>query len=360
MTGEKTEEATPKKKKKAREDGQVARSAEFTGMAVMIVACAALIATGAAMGQRLIAFFFQAIEVATRPHLDSAAVGPFLLETLLLLGLMMGPLLGATVVIAALVAYLQVGPLLSIKPLIPDLTRLNIANGFKELVAPAKLVELAKNSAKLTIMGVVGALVLRQALPAMAATPRAHLIDAVVALARVALTLSLFLIAGLVLFGIIDLIWQRYRHAKKLRMSKDEIKREYKQSEGDPMLKQKRKQIHREMLQDSGGVGQVRDADAVVVNPTHVAVALRYRAQEMSAPTIVACGRGPIARTIKQHARRHQIPIVHNVDLARALVDCGLESQIPPEFFDPVAEILHHVYQLADDPSPTDTPTEPS
>ncbi len=351
MSGEKTEEATPKRKKKAREDGQVARSAEFTGMAVMISACAVLVAYGAAMGQRLIALFLQSIEVATRPHLEPSAVAPFLFETLTLLALMMGPLLGATFIIAALVAYLQVGPMLSIKPLIPDLNRLNIANGLKELFAPAKLVELTKNSAKLAVMGVVGILVLRHALPAMASTPRGHLIDAVVALGQVALTLSLFLIAGLVLFGIADLIWQRYRHAKKLRMSKDEIKREFKQSEGDPMLKQKRKQVHREMLQDAGGLAQVEEADAVVVNPTHVAVALRYRSEEMAAPTIVACGRGPTARKIKALARRHQVPIVHNVDLARALVDCGLESQIPPEFFDPVAEILHHVYQLAEEPS---------
>ena len=348
---EKTEDATPKKRREARKEGQVPRSPEFTGMAVMLSAIAVLVATGMAIAEQMVGLCLQAIEVATRPGLEPSAIGPFLTESMWAVASMMGPLIGVTFVFAAFITYLQVGPVLTFKPVIPDGSKLNMANGFKELCSPKKLVDLAKNTGKLGAMAAVGYLVLRQLMPAMAMTPRGSLLDATVALAKACLQLSLFLVLGLVVFGIIDLIWQRYQHEKKLRMSKHEVKREHKESEGDPMMEGKRKERHREILQGSGA-DNVEDADAVVVNPSHVAVALRYRKSEMNAPTIVACGKGVTARKIKKRARRHAIPIVRNVDLARALVEVGLESQIPEEFFEPVAEILQYVYDLAEDDGP--------
>lgn len=345
---EKTEEATPKKRRKAREDGQVAMSAEFTGVAVMLSAIAVMVVMGLAVATRLAGFMLQAIEVATRPELDSSAVGPFLYESLMTMGWMMGPLVGVTFVIAAFVTYLQVGPILTIKPIIPKGEKLNMINGLKQMFSTDKLVELAKNVSKLSAMAAVGYMVLRQMMPPMALTPRGNLLDATMALATAALRLSLFLVGGLVLFGVIDLIWQRYKHEKELRMSKHEVKREFKESQGDPQLEGKRKQFHRELTQGTG-IKSVKDADVVVVNPSHVAVALRYRESEMRAPTIVACAKGVTARKIKKLARRHGIPMVRNVDLARALVDVGLEEQIPDEFFEPVAEILKYVYELRDE-----------
>ncbi len=344
---EKTEEATPKKKREARQKGQVAKSAEFTGMAVMLAAIAVMVSMGLLIAERLAGFMLQSIEVATRPELSRSAVGPFLYEAMLSLAWMMGPLVGVTFIFAAFITYVQVGPILSIKPLIPDFNRLNIAEGLKRLFAPEKLFELAKNVTKLSLMSAVGFLVLRQLMPAMSLTPRGNLLDATMALAKASLQLSIFLVAGLVIFGVIDLIWQRYQHDKKLRMSKDDIKREFKESEGDPMLKGKRKQFHRELI-EGAGLKQVKDADAVVVNPSHVAVALRYRESEMRAPTIMACGKGVTARKIKKLARRHGIPLVRDVELARGLVEVGLNSQIPEEFFEPVAQVLRYVYSLED------------
>ncbi len=342
---EKTEKATPKKRRQARKKGQVAKSAEFTGVAVMLGAIAVLVAMGMLIVERMVGFTLQSIEVATRPELDASAVGPFIYESLYAIGWMMGPLVGVTFVVAAFITYVQVGPILTVKPLIPDANRLNMVNGLKKMFSVDKLVDLTKNVAKLSAMGAVGFLVLRRVMPSMALTPRGNLMDATMALGKAALQLSLFLVAGLVLFGIIDLVWQRYQHEKKLRMSKHEVKREFKESEGDPLIKGKRKQQHRELTQGAG-LKQVEDADAVVVNPSHVAVALRYRESEMRAPTIVACGKGVTARKIKKLARRYGIPIVRNVDLARALVDVGLDSQIPEEFYEPVAEVLKYVYEL--------------
>lgn len=342
---EKTEEATPKRRREARKDGDVAKSAEFTGMVVMLSAIAVLVSMGLAIVERLVGFTLQTIEVATRPGLEPAAIGPFVYEGLMTIAWMMGPLVGVTFVMAAFITYVQVGPVLTAKPIIPDGAKLDMAKGLKQMFSVDKLVELAKNVTKLSAMGAVGYLVLRRLMPSMALTPRGNLLDATVALATAALHLSLFLVGGLVVFGIIDVIWQHYQYEKKLRMSKHEVKREFKESEGDPMMEGKRKEVHREMVQ-SAGAKNVEDADAVVVNPTHVAVALRYREEEMNAPTIVACGRGVTARKIKKLARRHGIPLVRNVDLAHALVDVGLESQIPEEFFEPVAEVLQYVYEL--------------
>ena len=342
---EKTEEATPKKKRDARKKGQVAKSAEFTGIFVMLSAIAVMVVMGTFILAQLASFSLRSIEVATREDLDPGATISFLYDSLHALLMMIGPLIFVTFFAAGFITYLQVGPLFTLKPVIPDLNKLNPAQGLKNLVSMSKVVELIKNVGKLSVMGVVGFLVIRQVTPPMALTPRGSLVDAAIALTIAALRLSLFLVAGLVIFGVVDLIWKNYEHNKKLRMAKHEIKQEHKQSEGDPMLKGKRKQFHKELIQGSG-IQNVQDADAVVVNPTHVAVALRYRPDEMQAPTIIAAGKGVTARKIKALARRYDIPIVHNIDLARALVDQDLETEIPEEFFEPVAEILRFVYEM--------------
>lgn len=346
---EKTEEATPKKKRQAREKGQVAKSAEATGVAVMLSAIAILVVTGLLIVERLATFTLQAIEVATRPELDSSAAGPFLFEAIMALGMMIGPLVAVTFVIAGFISYVQVGALFTIKPLIPDANKLNPVEGLKNIFKVSKLVDLAKNILKLTVMGAMGYVILLQITPPMALTPQASLLDATVALSTGALRLSLYLVGGLVAFGVFDFFWQRHQHNKNLRMAKHEVTQEHKESQGDPMLKGKREQFHREIMQGGGGINSVKQADAVVVNPTHIAVAIRYRSEEMRAPTIISCGKGVTAQKIKQMARRYDIPIVHNVELARALVEVGLEQEIPEEFFEPVAEILRFVYDLKRD-----------
>ncbi|MBA2661943.1 MAG: EscU/YscU/HrcU family type III secretion system export apparatus switch protein [Bradymonadaceae bacterium] len=342
---EKTEEATSKKKRKSREDGQVARSAEFTGVAVMISAVAVMAIMGVSIAQQLGGLCAQAIELAARPDLDPSVTGPFLMDGLRALAIILAPLLGVTFVIAAFISYLQVGALFTIKALIPDSKRIDPIKGAKNIFSKAKAVELVKNVAKLSLMGAVGYAVLRANIAPVLMTPRLELTTALAVFLAAALELSLYLVGGLIGFGVFDLLWQRYKHGKDLRMSKDEVKREYKDSEGDPMMKGQRRRMHKELASAAGAV-RVKDADAVVVNPTHVAVALRYREAEMHAPVVVAAGRGDAALEIKRLARRYQIPIVHNVDLARALVEVGVEDEIPENFYEAVAEVLRFVYAL--------------
>jgi flagellar biosynthetic protein FlhB len=174
---------------------------------------------------------------------------------------------------------------------------------------------------------------------------RLELLPGIQLMAQMVFKLVAALGAGLLFFGVLDLVWQRHRHEKKLMMSKKEVEREYKESEGDPQQKAKRKQMHQDMLDDPG-IGNVKDADAVVVNPTHVAVALRYDRDRENAPRVLATGRGETAKNIKREARRHRIPVIRNVQLARALVDLDVDTTIPGEFFEPVAELLTYVYSL--------------
>ena len=254
--------------------------------------------------------------LATRPQIDPELIGRYLLGALGELALALAPVLAVAFVAAGFFTYVQIGALFTIKPLIPDMKRLNAAQNLKNLVGKDKLVELVKNLAKLGIMTCVGYAMISDQIEAVIMTPRGRLAHGTAILADAALRLGAAMIGALVVFGLADLLWQRHRHAKKLRMSKDEVKREYKQSEGDPQLKGKRRQLHQQLINDPG-TRKVPDADAVVVNPTHVAVALRYRKEQMRAPKILAAGKGEVARQIKWLARRHQIPIVRNVPLAR-------------------------------------------
>ncbi len=344
---EKTEEATPQKKRKAREDGDVAKSAEFTGVALMFAAFGTIVVTMGTISTRLMGFMRQAIKMSSGRPIDLPVIERFLFEGLITLAHCIGPLLAVSFVASAFFTYVQIGALFTVKPLIPDAKKLNAAANLKNLVNKDKLVELIKNLAKLSIMSIVGYLVLSDHVMILITTPRGELSHGLVGLTNGAFDLTTKMLGALIVFGVADLLWQRHSHAKKLRMSKDEVKREHKESEGDPHVKGQRKQMHQELINDAG-VRNVPDADAVVVNPTHVAVALRYRAEEMRAPTVLATGRGELAKEIKKLAKRCNVPIVRNVALARALVDVGTDSEIPEEFYEPVAVILQQVYELKD------------
>ena len=343
---EKTEEATPKRKRKARMDGDVAKSGEFSGVMVMFAAFGTLLASSTMIFTRLLDFMRHTITLVSRESIGPEVVERFMLDGLLTLAECIGPMLGVAFVAAAFFTYIQIGALFTMKPLIPDANRLNMANNAKNLVNKDKLVELVKNLLKLSLMGVIGVSILADEIPRLATTPRGRLVHGLTALGDSALRLSVTMLSALLLFGVADLLWQRHRHNKKLMMGKDEVQREYKESEGDPMLKGKRQQLHHELINDPG-VQRVKDADAVVVNPTHVAVALRYREHEGGAPRIIAAGRGEVAAQIRRLARKHNVPIVRDVPLARALVEVGVEVEIPEQFYESVAVILRQVYALA-------------
>jgi flagellar biosynthetic protein FlhB len=345
MTEEKTEQASAKKLKKARQDGRVAKSAEFTATAAAVASLAALVLSRDIIAAEFVNLFDESIRLASNKTVARAQITPFLYDAFFSAARILGPIVATAFVVAGLVAYLQIGPVFALKTVIPDGSRLNPASGFKQLFDKAKLVELVKNVGKLTVMGAVGYVVYVGLLAGLIRTPRLELLGAMTVLGRGALRLAQFLVGGLIAFAVIDLIWQRHKFGKDMMMSKKEVKDEYKEAEGSPEIKGRRRQLHRELLAQ-GSVSRVKDADAVVVNPTHIAVAIRYREEEAEVPVVLAKGRGPIAGEMRRLARKFDIPVVRDVPLARALVVLEDDEGIPEELFEAVAEVLKYVYSL--------------
>lgn len=345
MSGEKTEQPTAKKLRDAREKGQVAKSAEFTGAAVMITSLAAAMLWVPIAFDRWAGFVRQAMRYVEARSPDISSIPAFMEEGGMVAFYSILPIVSAAFVVAAFVAYVQIGPVLAIKAVIPDGSKINPAGGFKNMFSKAKAVELAKNVGKLSLMGVIGVVVYLDQIAALMATPALTMEAAMHVFGAAAFDVARYLLAGLVFFAIIDLIWQRHKHTKDLMMSKHEVKEEYKQAEGDPQMKAKRKRMHKEMLNEAS-MGSVKNADAVVVNPTHLAAAIHYDTAQAQAPRVVVKGKGERADRMRRLARRYDVPIVRDVGLARALVDVDLGAEIPEDLYDAVAEVLNFVYSL--------------
>lgn len=345
MSEQKTEDPTPKRLREAREEGNVGRSGEFTGVVVMVAAIGVLVFWMAPITRELVEVTTFAIELATRPDLEKSMLAPLLLEGLHRLAWILFPLLGVTFVVAAFISFVQVGPLFTPKILLPKGEKLDPISGFKELFSTDKLVELGKNITKISIMSAIGYLVLSSNAQAVLRIPRVDLQHGIQLFQSIAFELGMFLVGGLVAFGIFDLWWKRKRWWDELKMSKKEVEDEHKEQEGDPEVESQREEKHKELIDEASQAQAVQDADAVVTNPSHVAVALTYREDQMEAPHVVATGKGPRARKIKRLARRYRVPIVRDVDLAHSLFECDIDSPIPTDFYEPVAEVLNFVYE---------------
>ncbi|MEZ4459411.1 MAG: EscU/YscU/HrcU family type III secretion system export apparatus switch protein [bacterium] len=344
MSDDKTEEPTDSKVRKAREDGQVSRSADFTGAIVMFAAGAttwfyAPVAAGYLMG-----FFRRATDLVGRDVRGAQAL-QVLSDANVVFVQSTGPILLATFAAALFVNYIQVGALLSLKAVSPDLDRLNPAKGIKNVISKRKLTDLGKNVVKLTAVGWIGTTLFLDLIPGLTRLPLHTLQSGLAFGAESSFHLAVWLASALLIIAIVDLVLQRRRYMKDLMMTKQEIKDEHKQSEGDPHVKSQRKRLHQQLLQ-GGGTKRVKNADAVVVNPTRIAVALMYDETTMEEPEILARGMGDHAQAIRRAAIKYGVPIVENVDLARALYQVDDEVGIPPNLYDAVAEVLSYVYSL--------------
>lgn len=338
---DRNEAATPHKRAEARKRGQAAKSADVVSALVFAAAVAWLYASGfdALRAQFTFdrALLARAAAAPAQPRelwdLVAAAIAQLLRAVL--------PL--AAVCMAAGVAgnLAQTGVLLSTHPLEPDWSRLHPMTGLKRLFSLRTLFDAARACLKLGALALVLGLALDAALPALARTSAlpaaaqaAALVDAV---ARVGLQIAL----ALALVAAIDLVWTRREFAKRLRMSRREIREEHKHREGDPRVRARLRSLGRELLERTRALARTRDADVLVTNPTHYAVALAYRHGEMAAPKLVAKGAGQMAWAMRKLAARHRIPVVQNRSLARALyAEAGLEQEIPSRHYAQVARLM--------------------
>lgn len=336
--GEPTEQPTPKRLRESRLRGQIARSAELSGFVVFAAAAGALLITGAGLAATLARFTRDCLRGA--PHYAPGSAWAVLRESVWTLATALGPILGAALVAAVLVGALQAGGLWTLQPLKPQLKRLNPLAGLKQLVSLRKVVDLMRLLVGIAALAAVVWMTLTEALGALLRLTGGG--PGVIASELMRWAVTLAWRGGLVLgaAAAVDYAIQRRRHRKDLMMTKEEVRREHKESEGDPQHRAERKRLHRE-ISDHDMVEQVSKADFVVANPTHIAVALRYDTQRGdAAPQVVARGHRLLAERIKQVARQAGVPIIHDVPLARALADLPLGDEIPESLYEAVAALL--------------------
>lgn len=336
---DRTEAATPKRLEKAREEGRAPVSRELAAaaglggavLALMLAAPAASHALAVRL-QRLLAGPVlpagEALRGAAWAGLAAAA-----------------PLLGAVVVAAAAAVLLQTGGLVNAKALKPDPARVNPLAGLKRLVGPEHLFEVLKALVKLGVLGCVTWWALSGMLPHLGAslvwTPGALLDRGM----RDVLHLMLLVLGGQVAIAALDVAWTRWRFARGLRMSREDIKQEHKESEGDPHVKGRIKQMRMARARKRM-MAAVPKATVVITNPTHYAVALAYERGTQAAPRVVAKGADAVAARIRDLARENKVPLVANPPLARVLFRVELDAEIPAEHFQAVAEIIAYVWRL--------------
>jgi flagellar biosynthetic protein FlhB len=264
------------------------------------------------------------------------------LRTMLFLSL---PIVILAAVVGGIIDFLQVGALFAPEAIKPKLDKLNPISGFKNMFSKKQFVELLKNLVKISVTGYVVFGVVRDAIGLVISTIDATVPQMMAIMGELITRVSIRVGLLLLVFSIFDVWWQRRSYFKDLMMTKDEVKREYKESEGDPHYKWQRKAMHQEIL-ESAQVQAVKDADVVVTNPDHVAVALQYNREKDLAPRVLCRGIDTRAQTIKELAKQYDVPLMRNVPLAHALLRVDVGEEIPETLYDAVAEVLTFVYGL--------------
>lgn len=343
-SGNPTEEPTPRRIKEARDRGDVARSGDLTSAAAFATGVGALALGAAWLASECARLMRDGVARAAQGGGDALAAGAALEGALEDLARLTVPIALAAAVAAAVVGGLQTGGLFTLKPILPKGERLDPFAGLGRIFSRQTLFELAKSLVKLAIIGAVvwWTIAPRLAeLPRLAgAVPRAALAWA----GGVAIAIALRVAVAYAVIGAADLLWQRRRWLLEHRMTREEVKREFKETEGDPRHKAERQRLHRDLLRHQM-IEAVRTADCVIVNPDHLAIALRFDEATMRAPQVVAKGERLVAQEIKEVARRYGVPIYRDVALARALHELELGDEIPEALYDAVAEVLRWVYE---------------
>lgn len=341
---QKTEKATPKRRKKARKDGSVAKSADLTGWLVLLVLVMAARPLLRVAGGQLATLATQAQSVLAAPTDDRAVA---LLGQGLWVVVEIGCLVGGVAMAAGVLGTIaQIGFFASTKPLKPKFNRLNPAAGVKRLISPHGVWELVKSLVKLTIIGLAAYQGVQKMVKEAGVGTNTSL-GTEISLAG-GTVLSVFRTVAFLglLFSLADYAVQKQKIAKNTRMSKQEVKDEAKDAEGDPHTKGKMRQRMRQMSRNRM-MASVSRADVVVMNPTHFAVAIRYNTGEKPAPVVIAKGSDALALRIRAEAHKHHVPVVEDPPLARALhALCTLDQQIPIALFVAVARLLAFVYKL--------------
>jgi len=349
--GEKTEKATPKKLKDARKKGQIAKAQDVPAALTFVVSIMGTLSMIGYIYQNITSFMllmFQAAQ-SSGGEIDQKAPSYFLLALRVILNTSL-PIMGIVCFVGVLVSFLVNGPMFSLEAMKFDLKKLNPVDGIKNKFKLKVLIDLIKSIAKITGAAIIIYMVVMSSLPNIIATAMIPIMGAASVVHDFLFTAALRVGIFFLIVAMFDLAFQRKNFAKEMKMEKFEIKQEYKDTEGDPMIKGRRKEIFREIAYQDGPRA-ARRARAIITNPTHIAVALKYSPPEEVAPIILTMGAGYIAEQIIKIGVDNNIPIMRNVDLARELYSKGkISDYIPEDTYEAVAEILKWIESLEENP----------
>lgn len=345
---EKTEDPSQKRLKESREKGQVARSKDFNSTLILVFSAGSFLLFGQHLSSQLMSVMRQAFDfdstILTLP--DSVIQKLALLMKLSLLAI--SPLLIMILILTLIAPLLMGGWLFSVESLHPKFSRLNLLKGLKRMVSVKGLVEMLKSFAKFFLLSIVAVLVLKAELPALLNLADYPLTVAIGTGVTMVVKSFLIISASLVLIAAVDVPFQIHEHNKQLKMSKQELRDEYKETEGKPEVKSQIRKVQQEIAKRRM-MSEVPKANVVITNPTHFAVALSYDHEGSKAPILVAKGQDLIALQINRVAQANEVPLLSLPPLARALYySTDINEEIPKGLYVAVAQVLAYVYHLRD------------
>lgn len=343
---EKTEEATPRKREEARRKGQVFKSVELVGAITLLTTYLVLKLVGPYMAGRVLTFSRTLWEQGATQDWSEAGVRLLLVNTFLMVATVVAPMLLAAAVAGIAGNILQVGFNFTLEPLIPKFERIDPVSGLKRIFSARSVAELVKSIIKIIIISYIAYKTVADDIMIFPSLLGMEMIQVIVFVAELVSRLLLWIGVAMLVMALADYLYQRWEYERSLMMTKQEIKDEFKQTEGNPEIRSKIKQKQREMARRRM-MQDVPKADVIVTNPTHFAVALAYQQEAMGAPKVLAKGQDLVALRIRTLAKEHGIPIVENPPLAREIhrtVEIGQE--IPGAMYQAVAEVMAFVFQL--------------
>jgi len=344
--GEKTLPATPRKRREAREKGQVPKSKEINSSLVLLFALVGMYISVRWMFSSLATLLTRFVGGANNAALTIETVSQTFLEATVIVLKGFAPCLAVIFLIALAASFGQVGFTISFEPLTPKLDRIDPIKGVKKLFSLRGVMNCVMSLGKLSIIGGIAYLLIVGQMDSYAAMVDQTVWQILVGICKAMFQLVFWIALALMLLAVLDYGYQWWQHEKDLKMTRREVMEEMKRSEGDPQVKARVKQIQREMSRRRM-LHKVPEADVVVTNPTHYAVALQYVAKKMGAPKVVAKGKNLLAKRIKEIARSNNVPVVENPPLARTLyktVEVG--DDVPASLYRAVAQVMAHIYRL--------------
>jgi len=344
--GEKTEDATPKRRRESREEGQVAKSQDLSMAFTLLFSFIILFFLINNMIDKICEFMIKFLSDYMLLTLDIRTFHNLLIETMQLGFEVVAPIMIVIAIMGSAIGIFQVGFLFTPKVIQPEVSKLNPISGLQQIFSKRTVVEFLKSLLKIAIIGGIAFFTIKGSLAQLVLVGKMGIQESIALIGDIIYSLAMKISLVLIILGIGDFMYQKWAHEQELKMTKQEVKEERKQMEGSPEV-QKRIKEEQQKLATKRMMSDIPEADVVITNPTHIAVAIKFDMETMVAPLVIGKGKGEIAQKIKEKAKEHDIKVVEEKPLARSLYsEVEIGEEIPAELYQAVAEILAYVYQL--------------